>query len=63
MIERIHIKRTEAEIFDDIKVLEEIETKLRELEIKKMKKGFAMKLMRKETLKRQIMKIEKKINK
>ena len=40
MIERIHIKRTEAEIFDDIKVLEEIETKLRELEIKKNEKRF-----------------------
>ena len=51
-------KKTEAEIFNETKALEEIETKSRELEIKIMKKRFWNDIDEQETKKRQIMKIE-----
>ena len=40
VIERINIKEMESEILDETKALEEIETKLRKLETKAMKKRF-----------------------
>ena len=40
MIERINIKEIESEILDKTKALKEIETKLRKLETKVMKKRF-----------------------
>ena len=40
VIERINIKEMESEILDETKALEEIETKLRKLETKVMKKRF-----------------------
>ena len=40
VIERINIKEIESETFDETKALEEIETKLRKLETKVMKKRF-----------------------
>ena len=48
IIERINIKEIESEIPDETKVLEEIETELKKLETKIMKKkGFGIKLMSK----------------
>ena len=40
VIERINIKEIESETLDETKALEEIETKLRKLETKVMKKRF-----------------------
>ena len=40
VIERINIKEIESETLDETKALEEIETKLRKLETKAMKKRF-----------------------
>ena len=40
VIERINIKEIESEILDETKALDEMETKLRKLETKAMKKGF-----------------------
>ena len=40
VIERINIKEIESEIPDETKALDEMETKLRKLETKAMKKGF-----------------------
>ena len=63
MIKRINIKRIEAEIFDEIKAVEEIETKSKKLETKIMRKKFWNEIDEQETLKKQIMKIEtEKIN-